>query len=166
MWAYQLYDVEPDILVFGKKTHVCGIIVGKRIEEVKNNVFEESSRICTTFGGNLVDMVRCTRILEIIEEENLVENAARMGEKMLDGLDAIAAELGEVISNVRGKGLMLAFDLPDQQKRDSMLDLMYENNLLAIKCGEQSIRFRGMLDTPEDVVDQALETVAKSIPNS
>ncbi|MGB2965158.1 MAG: L-lysine 6-transaminase [Anaerolineales bacterium] len=166
MWAYQLYDVEPDILVFGKKTHVCGIIVGKRIEEVKNNVFEESSRICTTFGGNLVDMVRCTRILEIIEEENLVENAARMGEKMLDGLDAIAAESGEVISNVRGKGLMLAFDLPDQQKRDSMLDLMYENNLLAIKCGEQSIRFRGMLDTPEDVVDQALETVAKSIPNS
>jgi len=166
MWAYQQYDVEPDILVFGKKTHVCGIIAGKRIEEVKNNVFEESSRISTTFGGNLVDMVRCTRILEIIEEENLVENAARMGERMLDGLDAIAAESGEEINNVRGKGLMLAFDLTDQEKRDTMLDHMFENGLLALKSGNRSIRFRGMLDTPEEAVDQALETVAKSIPNS
>jgi L-lysine 6-transaminase len=165
MWAYQQYDVEPDILVFGKKTHVCGIIAGKRIDQVQNNVFEESSRISTTFGGNLVDMVRCTRILEIIEEENLVENAARVGEKMLDGLDAIAAESGEEISNVRGKGLMLAFDLTDQKKRDTMLDRMFENGLLALKSGNRSIRFRGMLDTPEEVVDQALETVAKSIPN-
>jgi L-lysine 6-transaminase len=165
MWAYQQYDVEPDILVFGKKTHVCGIIAGKRIDQVQNNVFEESSRISTTFGGNLVDMVRCTRILEIIEEENLVENAARVGEKMLDGLDAIAAESGEEISNVRGKGLMLAFDLTDQEKRDTMLDHMFENGLLALKSGNRSIRFRGMLDTPEEVVDQALETVAKSIPN-
>ena len=166
MWAYQQYDVEPDILVFGKKTHVCGIIAGKRIEEVKNNVFEESSRISTTFGGNLVDMVRCTRILEIIEEDNLVENAARIGEKMLDGLEAIAAESGEVINNVRGKGLMIAYDLPDQEKRDIMLDDMFENGLLALKSGNRSIRFRGMLDTPEKAVDQALETVASSIPNS
>lgn len=165
MWAYQLYDVEPDILVFGKKTHVCGIMAGKRIEEVKNNVFEESSRISTTFGGNLVDMVRCTRILKIIEEENLLKNVTRMGEKMLNGLDAIAAESGEVISNVRGKGLMLAFDLPDQEKRDTMLDQMFENNLLAIKSGHRSIRFRGMLDTPGEVADQALEIIAKSIPN-
>lgn len=165
MWAYQLYDAEPDILVFGKKTHVCGIIAGKRIDEVQNNVFQESSRISTTFGGSLVDMVRCTRVLEIIEEDNLLDNAARVGEKMLEGLEGIAAESGEVINNVRGKGLMLAFDLPDQEKRDTMLDDMFENGLLAIKSGHRSIRFRGMLDTPEEAVDQALETVAQSIPN-
>jgi L-lysine 6-transaminase len=164
MWAYQLYDVEPDILVFGKKTHVCGIIAGKRIEEVKNNVFEESSRISTTFGGNLVDMVRCTRILKIIEDENLLDNTARMGERMLDGLESIAAESGGKISNVRGKGLMIAFDLPDMENRDIMLDLMFENKLMAIQSGNNSIRFRGMLDTPAEVVDQALEIVAKSIP--
>ncbi len=166
MWAAEHYDVEPDILVFGKKTHVCGIIAGKRVDEVKNNVFVESSRINSTFGGNLVDMVRCTRILEIIEEENLLKNAARGGEKMLEGLEGIAAESREIINNVRGKGLMIAFDLPDQEKRNSMLDSMFDNGLLAMKSGDNSIRFRGMLDTPEEAIDQALEIVAQSIPST
>jgi len=164
MWAFEHYGVEPDIIVFGKKTHICGIIAGKRIDEVDNNVFEESSRISTTFGGSLVDMVRCTRILEIIEEDKLVENAAKMGEKMMDGLESIAAESRGLISNVRGKGLMIAYDLPDQGKRDTMLEMMCENNLLALKSGDRSIRFRGMLDTPGEAIDQALKVVAKSIP--
>ena len=165
MWAAEHYSVEPDIIVFGKKTHVCGIIAGKRIDEVKNNVFVESSRINSTFGGNLVDMVRCTRILEIIEEENLIENTARGGEKMLDGLDAIAAESKDLVNNVRGKGLMIAFDLPDQEIRNTMLDTMFDNGLLAIKSGDRSIRFRGMLDTPEEAIDKALEIVAQSVPS-
>ncbi len=164
MWAYEHYGVEPDIIAFGKKTHVCGIIAGKRVDEVENNVFVESSRINSTFGGNLVDMVRCVKILEIIEEENLVDNAARQGAVMIDGLEGIAAESSGLVSNVRGKGLMIAFDLPDQKKRDVMLDTMFDNGLLAMKSGDHSIRFRGMLDTPKNVVDDALEIVARSIP--
>ena len=164
MWAYEHYGVEPDIIAFGKKSHVCGIIANKRIDEVENNVFIESSRINSTFGGNLVDMVRATRILEIIEEEKLVDHTAKVGEVMLDGLDSISAESKEVVSNVRGKGLMIAFDLPNQDKRDVMLDSMFDNGLLAMKSGDHSIRFRGMLDTPKEAVDQALEIVAKSLP--
>ncbi len=165
MWAYQHYGVEPDIIAFGKNTHVCGIIAGKRIDEVKNNVFVESSRINSTFGGNLVDMVRCTRILEIIEEEKLIENTAQGGERMLDGLEAIAAESKDLVNNVRGKGLMIAYDLPDQEIRNTMLDSMFDNGLLAIKSGDRSIRFRGMLDTPQEAIDQALEIVARSVPS-
>ena len=157
-------QVEPDIIAFGKKTHVCGIIANRRVDEVENNVFEESSRINSTFGGNLVDMVRATRILEIIEEENLVENTAEMGEKMLTGLEHIAEESREIISNVRDKGLMIAFDLPDESKRDLMRDTMFDNGLIALKSGQRSIRFRGMLDTPEEIVNDALEIVARSIP--
>ena len=164
MWAGEHYGVEPDIIAFGKKTHVCGIIAGKRVDEVENNVFNESSRINSTFGGNLVDMVRCTRILEIIEEENLIAHTAQVGDVMLDGLESIAAESKEVVSNVRGKGLMVAFDLPDQSNRDRMLDSMFENGLLAMKSGDHSIRFRGMLDTPEEAIKEALEIVARSIP--
>ncbi len=90
-----------------------------------------------------MDMVRCTRILEIIEDENLIENAARGGEKMIGGLQAIAEESRDVINNVRGKGLMIAFDLPDPAKRDLMIDTMFDNGLLGMKSGDRSIRFRG-----------------------
>jgi len=166
MWAYEHYGVEPDVIAFGKKSHVCGIIANKRVDEVENNVFVESSRINSTFGGNLVDMVRATRILEIIEDEKLVDHTANMGDVMLDGLNSISAESKEVVSNVRGKGLMVAFDLPDQDKRDTMLDSMYDNGLLAMKSGDHSIRFRGMLDTPQDAIGQALDIVARSIPGN
>jgi len=165
MWAYEHYGIEPDIIVFGKKTHVCGIIAGKRVDEVKDNVFVESSRINSTFGGNLVDMVRCTQILEIIEEEKLIENAARVGEIMQEGLEGIAAESRGVMNNVRGKGLMIAYDLPDPEKRNQMIDSMFENGLLGMKSGDRSIRFRGMLDTPKDAVGKALEIVAQSLPS-
>jgi len=166
MWAYEHYGVEPDVIAFGKKTQVCGIIAGKRVDEVKDNVFTESSRINSTWGGNLVDMVRFTKIMEIIEEEKLVDHTAKMGDVMIDGLDSIAAESKEVVSNVRGKGLMVAFDLPNQDKRDVMLDSMFDNGLLAMKSGDHSIRFRGMLDTPNDVISKALEIIAKSIPKA
>jgi L-lysine 6-transaminase len=166
MWAFEHFNVEPDILAFGKKTHICGIIAGKRIDEVENNVFVESSRINSTFGGNLVDMVRFTKVMEIIEEEQLLDNTIRMGDLLLSGLENIAEESRTMLSNVRGKGLMVAFDLPDQALRDHMLDTMFQNGLLAIKCGDQSIRFRGMLDTPEDAITKSLEIVAQSIPKS
>jgi L-lysine 6-transaminase len=164
MWAIQHTDVMPDIIAFGKKAQVCGIIAGKRIDEVKGNVFEESSRINSTWGGNLVDMVRSTRFLEIIEEENLLVHTDKVGAKMMAGLESIAEESKGVMSNVRGKGLMIAYDLPAPDKRDQMFKTLTQNGLKALKSGVQSIRFRGMLDTPEDVVDQALEVVAKSLP--
>lgn len=164
MWAMEHYGVAPDIIAFGKKSQVCGIIAGPRIDEVKGHVFEESSRINSTWGGNLVDMVRSTRYLEIMEEEKLVQHAAEIGGKLHEGLEGVAAESRGLMSNVRGKGLMLAFDLPDKARRESMMVRMKENGLYALKSGSQSVRFRGMLDTPEETADEALKIVAASLP--
>lgn len=164
MWAMDHTPVMPDIIAFGKKSQVCGIIANKRVEDVEGHVFEESSRINSTFGGNLVDMVRATRYLEIIEEDNLVEHTAKVGKKMIAGLEAIADESKGIMTNVRGKGLMIAYDLPDQAARDKMSKTLDDNGLKALKSGNRSMRFRGMLDTPEEVVDKALEVVAKSLP--
>lgn len=164
MWAMQHTDVMPDIIAFGKKSQVCGIIAGPRLAEVKGHVFEESSRINSTFGGNLTDMVRSMRYLEIIEEEKLIEHTARMGEYFRTGLESVAEESKGMISNVRGKGLMIAFDMPSRDARQKMMDNMKENGLYALMSGEKSVRFRGMLDTPEEVIDEAVKIVATSIP--
>jgi L-lysine 6-transaminase len=71
MWAHEQLGVKPDILAFGKKMQVCGILATNRVDEVPDNVFRVSSRINSTWGGSLTDMVRATRYLEIIQEDNI-----------------------------------------------------------------------------------------------
>jgi L-lysine 6-transaminase len=164
MWAHQHYGVQPDVFAFGKKSQVCGIVAGKRVEEVEKHVFKESSRINSTWGGSLVDMVRATSYLQIIQEENLIAHTEIMGEKLLSGLETVAEESKGLITNVRGKGMMVAYDLPDEARRDEMMKILKTNGLKALKSGNQSIRFRGMLDTPEEVIEKALEIVARSLP--
>ena len=162
MWAIEHMGVHPDIIAFGKKAQVCGIIAGSRIDEVPDNVFVVSSRINSTWGGNLVDMVRSQRYLEIIAEDHLVENAGKMGELLLKGLTTITAG-SDLISNVRGRGMMVAFDLPETRARDIFRGLLMENGLVALKSGERSIRFRPMLDLDPATVENALAIVADSL---
>jgi L-lysine 6-transaminase len=164
MWAYQNYGFSPDILAFGKKSQVCGIFASDRIDEVEGHVFEESSRLNSTWGGNLIDMVRVSRYLEIMEEENLVEHAAKVGKIFKDGLETLVEESNGLVSNVRGLGMMIAFDLPTAEKRDKMVATMNDNKMKALKSGERSIRFRGFLDMPEEVIKLSLEIIAKSLP--
>jgi L-lysine 6-transaminase len=150
-WCCRHFGVLPDLLVFGKKTQVCGVMAGPRLDEVADNVFRLPSRISSTWGGNLTDMVRSTHYLRIIEQERLIENAAVMGGKFLDELHRLAAE-HPLIRGVRGRGLMLAFDLPSREVRDQFYRGLYDLGLLAIRCGERSIRFRPVLDITPDVI--------------
>ncbi len=151
-WAHQNYDVKPDIISFGKKSQICGILAGPRIDEVRDNVFVESSRLNSTWGGNLVDMVRFKYILEIIEKEDLVGNARKMGSVLLNELTDIGDSYPELISNVRGQGLMCAFDLPDGGKRDTFLSKMWENKVMILPSGDQSIRFRPHLNISKEEI--------------
>ena len=154
MWAYQHYGIVPDIVCFGKKTQVCGIMVGRRVEQAENNVFVEASRINSTWGGNLVDMVRCQRYLEIIEEERLVDNARVVGDELLGCLHEIQGRHGDVMSNVRGLGLMCAFDLHSGEKRDQFWRRAFDRGVLLLRCGETSIRVRPPLTFgSEDVAE-------------
>lgn len=161
-WAHQALGVEPDIIAFGKKTQVCGILAGRRLDEVEDHVFKVPSRINSTWGGNLVDMVRFDRTLEIIEEDGLVDHAARVGVHLLDRLHALRAT-SAAIHNVRGRGLMCAFDLPSREFRDRVLQRCYDEGLVILGCGKQSIRFRSPLTITRDEIDQGLDLLARSM---
>ena len=164
MWCVEHMGVEPDIIAFGKKAQVCGIIAGPRVREVSGNVFEEASRINSTWGGDLTDMVRSTRFLELLEEDKLLEPTAQTEARVLAGLGNMAETSTATLSNVRGRGMMVAFDLPDQAARDEMIDTLKDKGLYALKSGNRAIRFRAMLDTPAEIIDKALDMVEQSVP--
>ena len=162
MWAHQHF-VEPDMIAFGKKTQVCGFMCSKRIEEVADNVFTVPSRINSTWGGNLVDMVRAQRYLEIIEEEQLVENARLVGEHLVKELQGLAAEFSSVVSNPRGKGLFAAFDVNTPDMRTKIRSKSLEKGLIILPSGERAIRFRPALNVTKDEINEGLGIIRASM---
>jgi len=163
MWAHEHHDVEPDIMSFGKKTQCCGIFAGNRLEEVEDHVFDESSRINSTFGGNLVDMVRFTIYLELIEKEGLVQMAAENGSYLLSSLNALQEQNNGLISNARGKGLFCAYDLPSTEERDKLIANMAAEGAIILGCGHNSIRFRPHLNISRNEIDQAMSMMKSAL---
>src|SRR5438874_6493970 len=159
-WCCQHFNVQPDLLAFGKKVQVCGVMAGPRLDEVKDNAFRLPSRLNSTWGGNFTDMLRSTHYLRIIEKENLVENAGKVGAYFLEQLLDWQREC-EIVSAVRGRGLFIAFDLPDAKTRDDVWRKLFDSGLLVLKSGEHSIRFRPALDITKEVVDEAMEILRK-----
>jgi len=162
-WAHEHFDVQPDIMSFGKKMKVCGIMVGAKVDEVKDNVFHVSSRINSTWGGNIVDMVKAQRIIEIIHEEKLVDNAAKMGDAMLKMLHELQEKFPDKVSNVRGKGIFDAFDLVTTEMRDKFFSEAYHNGLLVLKSGARGIRFRPPLVITEDEINLAHDVMERTL---
>ncbi len=161
-WAHQAIGVEPDIISFGKKTQVCGILAGRRLDEVEDHVFKMGSRINSTWGGNLVDMVRFDRILEIIEEDNLIENANVVGAHLMSLLHALTEETNSV-SNVRGAGLFCAVDVPSGEFRDKLLDRCYDEGMIILGCGDLSVRFRSPLTITQEEIGAGIDLIRKII---
>ncbi|NJL27501.1 MAG: L-lysine 6-transaminase [Thermoanaerobaculia bacterium] len=162
MWAYEHFGVVPDIVAFGKKTQVCGIMVGPRVDDVPDNVFHVSSRINSTWGGNLVDMVRCAKYLEVVRDENLVENAAKMGERLISGLQDLARR-HPIVTNVRGRGLLTAFTLPSPEIRSKLRQTLWDTGLATLPSWPSSIRFRPCLTVNAAEVDRALELLDEGL---
>lgn len=165
MWAHQHFgpSAKPDIISFGKKTQVCGIAVSNRVDEVEGNVFQESSRINSTWGGSLVDMVRLTIYLELIEKENLVKKASETGTYLLKNIDDLQNEFPSLVSNARGQGLYCAFDLPSSEKRDKLAELLIEEGSILLGSGNYSIRFRPHLNVTKSDIDFGMDCFKRAL---
>ena len=178
MWAHQHFSsgscesecdcgdglsAKPDIISFGKKTQVCGIAASTRVDEVEGNVFQESSRINSTWGGSLVDMVRLTIYLELIERDNLVDQAAKNGLYLLNSMEELQNEYPGLISNARGKGLYCAFDLPSSDKRDKLSELLMDEGSILLGSGNHSIRFRPHLNVTTEDIDFGMDCFKRAL---
>ena len=178
MWCHQSFNPKncqctcedastaPDVIAFGKKTQVCGIFASKRLDEIDDHVFHESSRINSTWGGSLVDMVRFTLYLEIIENENLVKNANSMGSHLSEHLTALEKKYEDKVSNARNRGLFGAFDLIDSESRDKLLEIILDEGAMMLGCGTRSIRFRPHLNITSSELDQGFEMIDRALKRS
>jgi L-lysine 6-transaminase len=155
-WCCEHFEVLPDLLAFGKKAQACGVMAGPRLDEAKDNCFRLPGRISSTWGGNFTDFVRSTHYVRIVEQEKLVENAREQGDYFLGRLQELAHR-HPVMAAVRGRGLMLAFDLPNTEARDQFWKGAYEVGLLVVRSGEHSIRLRPVLDVTRETINGSLE---------
>jgi len=155
-WAYQQLDVVPDVVAFGKKTQVCGVMAGRRVDEIADNVFAVASRLNSTWGGNLADMVRARRILEVIEADDLFENAAVVGRYLRARLDELADDFPAIVHDVRGRGLMCAFSMPTTADRDALLRRLWQRRVIVLPSGQASVRFRPALIVARAEIDEAI----------
>lgn len=159
MWAHEHYGVQPDVICFGKKFQTCGIMVGDRVLSVEKNVFAEGSRINSTWGGNLVDMFRATKYLNIIKDENLLDHVVKMGKLLMTELEKLSQKTHK-FNNVRGKGLFIAFDMKDKETRGEFLHkCMEDENLIILPCGDHSVRFRPFIDVEEKDIMEGLRRI-------
>ena len=168
MWAHEHFligdkIIKPDIISFGKKTQVCGILAGNRILDVEDNVFKESSRINSTFGGSLVDMVRFKIILETIKKFSLLNNVQECGTFLFDKIQYLESSFPGFVSNSRGLGLFSAFDLPSSTERDRVINKAMENKLLILSSGDYSVRFRPHLTVTKEEISIAIDILYNSI---
>jgi L-lysine 6-transaminase len=155
-WAHDHANLRPDLICFAKKLQVGGFLASTRIDDV-DNVFKVPSRISSTWGGALVDMVRSTRVLEVIEEDRLLDNARDRGLELVRELEALQSEFPKLASNARGRGLFCAIDLPSTEARNSFIKRCFEARLLVLPGGNRTVRFRPALTVEETHVKLASE---------
>jgi L-lysine 6-transaminase len=162
-WAFQQLGLRPDLVAFGKKTHVCGVMGGGRLDEIDDHVWKVSSRINSTFGGGLVDLVRATIVLETIETDGLVARAAELGAHLLGRLRDLA-DRHEVVTQPRGRGLFAAVDLPDAATRAAVLAHLLEvERVILLGSGTSSVRFRPPLTVTAAELDEAVDALDRAV---
>lgn len=162
MWCFEHYDVVPDIMTVAK-----GIASGMPVAAVVADraLMDKWAPGAHggTYGGNAVGTAAAVATLQVMRDERLPENAARMGEILMAGLRAIQAD-HPVIGDVRGLGLMVAVEFvkpdgsPNPEAVSQVVKMCLEEKVLLITCGtwDQAIRIVPPLVVTEEQIRQFL----------
>ncbi len=159
-WCFQHYDLEPDLVSFGKKTQQCGVFGGKRLSELESHCFNTSGRLGSTWGGNHIDMIRSSKIIDIIKEDNLENNAIERGNQWLNNMKMIKSN---EIDNIRNIGLLMSFDMKTTEIRNKFLDILKKNKLLCLGAGDKTIRMRPNLAVSSEEIKECINKIKISL---
>jgi 4-aminobutyrate aminotransferase len=154
MWAVEHFGVEPDILLSGKGI-ASGMPLGAMIAKDSVMTWTKGTH-GSTYGGNPVSCAAAIATLDVIEQEGLLENAAKVGDLVMNGLRDVQSR-HDAIREVRGLGLMIGIELPDHETQAAVERGAFERGLLMLGCGEASIRMSPALVFREDQARVALE---------
>ena len=152
VWYCDHLGIEPDIITFGKKSQVSGIMV----KDTHAKVFEVPKRLSVTFDGDLIDMIRCKYIIKAIQENDLLKNALEMGKYLANKLSKF-----KQIKNIRQTGLLLAFDFETKLERDLFYKNLHQDGMICNPTKDLSIRLRPNLNVSKEEIDDAIKIVAK-----
>jgi len=162
------FDVVPDIVCMAKGV-AAGMPLGVMASRADIQDWKPGSH-ASTFGGNPVSCAAALAVLDVIESDNLLENAQKQGRHIKGRLDEMKEE-HPLIGDVRGKGLMVGVELvkdkntkePAQKETKEVMMECFRNGLAIVNCGVSVIRWMPPLIVTSGLVDSALEIFEKSL---
>jgi 4-aminobutyrate aminotransferase-like enzyme len=157
LWAHELFDLPapPDLVTWAKKAQNGVLFVSEELA----TFFQEEKKFNTTWEGDSVGMVR---LLALIDKLDL-EQVKRTGEEARSGLEQLKKEFRGFVDNVRGAGVMLGFDIPRADVRDTLLDRAFRRGLILLPAGERTIRFYPRYDMERSALADALSILRLAI---
>jgi L-lysine 6-transaminase len=163
-WAHEALGLAPDLVAFGKRLQVCGVLGGRRVADLATNAFVTPSRISSTWGGSLVDMVRFSLLYSAIDRDGVFDRAAALGPTMRAGLEDLATGSGGRLSAPRSRGLWGALSVETPELRNSVVELaLSEGDCVLLPCGTRSIRWRPSLLVTENELARSFDVVRDAL---
>jgi L-lysine 6-transaminase len=154
VWYSTQLKIEPDIIVYGKKSQVSGIMVKKS----HSKVFENQKRLSVTYDGDLVDMIRCKYIINTIDDDQLKKNVNKQGKRLFKELNKLSN-----IHNIRQTGLLIAFDFKTTKLRDDFCSKLFSNKMICNPTGTHSVRMRPNLAVNSEEINMAIDIIKLSL---
>ena len=156
-FAFEHFDIQPDLLCLGKTLRIGATVAPRHMYP------EGSGRLGGTWSGtNAVSASVAYRVIEIIERDNLLENATRVGGHLLEGLKNLQQKHSRV-HNPRGLGLMVAMSIDGNGMADKVMEEAFKRGLLVFTCGFDSFRFMPPLDLTVRETELALDVLDRAL---
>ena len=153
-WYLQHLGITPDIVIFGKKTQVSGIMVNDKYSDI----FKQELKLNVTWNSDIIDMYRCNLIINFIEKNKLLKKISKFSDEITKFLNNFTE-----ITNTRSCGYLFAFDLKNKIERDNLVNKLFSYGVLVNPTRENSIRLRPNLNTSLQEINFFKKSFTKSI---